>query len=80
VHKPEIYDWLASWASFAERYWTTDPDRSSHGWFGTGYNSWGVQTNQKYAAAMVALATEGSSGHNPVDVDREWASERAVAA
>src|SRR5690606_21732206 len=68
------------WASFAERYQTTDPERTSQGWFGTGYNSWGVQTNQKYAAAMAALATAGSSGHNPVDVDREWAWERAVAA
>lgn len=66
---------LAAWAVFADRYWVSDPGDPTGGWFGTGYNNWGVQTNQKYLAAMAALAVLGGES-----IDREWAYERAVAA
>jgi hypothetical protein len=72
-----IAERLAAWASFAERHWSTDERRPRIGWFGTGYNAWGVQTNQKYAAAMAALAAGDAPG---VPVDREWALDRALRA
>lgn len=68
---------LKPWASFAERYWYVDPQDSSRGCFGTGYNHWGVQTNQKYLAAMAVLA---ALGENDEGLDRQWALERALAA
>jgi len=49
---------LALWSPYAERYWWDSPDRPGMGCFGTGYDSWGVQTNQKYVGACAVLATE----------------------
>ena len=50
---------LRDWADFAERDWYPLPGRQDLGCYGSGYNSWGVQTNQKYLAGMVALAVRG---------------------
>ncbi|MBU0606764.1 MAG: hypothetical protein KKI08_02710, partial [Armatimonadetes bacterium] len=47
---------LQRWPRFARKYWWDDPERPELGCFGTGYNSWGVQTNQKFLGAMAALA------------------------
>ncbi|HRU05462.1 MAG TPA: hypothetical protein P5137_06770, partial [Candidatus Brocadiia bacterium] len=52
---------LRRWADGAERYWYEIPGRPGEGCYGAGYNSWGVQTNQKYVAAMAALAAEGGA-------------------
>ena len=52
---------LARWAAFAENCWYPIPDRPDLGCFGTGYNSWGVQTNQKYLAALAVLFCEEDS-------------------
>ncbi len=71
---------LARWARGAEKHWYDLPQTSEGqplGCYGTGYNSWGVQTNQKYAGAMAALACKG--GKLP-GIDRKWALERALAA
>ena len=43
---------LARWAENAERHWHPIPGRPEQGCYGTGYNNWGVQTNQKYLAAV----------------------------
>ncbi len=51
---------LAQWAAYAENFWYDLPDRSELGCFGTGYNSWGVQTNQKYIGAVGAMAVDAS--------------------
>ena len=56
-----IRECLERWAVFSERYFWSVPDRPRLGCFGTGYNSWGVQTNQKYLGAMAVLATEAKS-------------------
>lgn len=49
---------LSAWVPFAEGHRFTPPDRPDLGCFGTGYDSWGVQTNQKYAGACAVLAAD----------------------
>lgn len=68
---------LHAWAKSAERYWYPCSHDPSLGCYGTGYNSWGVQTNQKYLAALATLALHPES---PVGADRDWAWARAQAA
>lgn len=68
---------LADWARAAERFWYDIPDRPGEGCYGSGYDNWGVQTNQKYLAAMAVLATRGDAVRGP---DRQWAMDRALAA
>jgi hypothetical protein len=79
---------LANWAAHAEQYWYELPDAppfcrgagESAGCYGTGYNAWGVQTNQKYVSAMAVLGTLGEgTGLVSHDVCR-LARERALAA
>jgi hypothetical protein len=67
---------LAHWALWAETAWTP-ARRPGTGWFGGGYSAWGVQTNQKYTAAMAVLATHPNT---PPGVDREWALDRALGS
>lgn len=61
---------LHRWAEFSEGYWNEDI-----GFYGSGFNWWGVQTNQKYIGALAVLAA-----HSESSVHREWARERALAA
>ncbi len=69
--------WLGDWAENAEQWWYPIPGSSGLGCYGTGYNNWGVQTNQKYAAAMAVLATKGGALDG---VDRSRAADRALSA
>lgn len=68
---------LAAWKAFAEQDWHDLPNAPGLGLYGTGYNDWGVQTNQKYLAAMAVLSAQpsGACGHI-----REQARDRALAA
>lgn len=66
---------LAAWARDAERWWYDIPGHPGYGCYGTGYNYWGSQTNQRYTAALATLAV--TPGH---DADRQWALERALAS
>lgn len=68
---------LAAWKAFADQDWYDLPGHPGLGVYGTGYNSWGVQTNQKYAAAMAVLAMQpsGTCGHV-----RDEALHRALAS
>lgn len=68
---------LRNWARASETYWTTAPGRPDHGIYGTGYDGWGVQTQQKYLAALSTLAAYGDRIEN---VDTSWALDRALAA
>ncbi len=75
-----ILELLRCWQKAAEVYWYPLPDVPGLGCYGTGYNSWGVQTNQKYVAAMAVLAELGGPlGGVPDDVCAQ-ARERALAA
>jgi hypothetical protein len=68
---------LRDWAVNAERHWYAISGRSGLGCYGSGYNAWGVQTNQKYLAALAALAVRGEG---VAGLDRQWALDRALAA
>jgi hypothetical protein len=68
---------LHAWAVNAERHWYPIPGRPGQGCYGAGYNAWGVQTNQKY---MAALATLAMRGEDLAGLDRQWARDRALAA
>lgn len=61
---------LGRWLEAMERWWTQADD--DLGWFGSGYNSWGVQTNLKYASAAAAVAAR-----HPDASMRSWALGRA---
>lgn len=47
---------LRRWAVFARRDFAVIPGRTEWGVYGTGYNNWGVQTQQKFLAAMAVVA------------------------
>lgn len=68
---------LAAWAPYAERDWYDLPGVAGLGCYGSGYNAWGVQTNQKYLGAMAALAA--LPGEAPTEL-RARAGARALAA
>jgi hypothetical protein len=67
---------LTSWADFAESSWQDHPSRPGQGWYGTGYNNWGVQTNQKYCGAMAVLSALGPEPRRPRALDRALAALR----
>ena len=71
---------LEPWAKFAERFWYDLPGHRGLGCFGTGFNSWGVQTNQKYLAAMATLALDPATDEKAVGMSREQMMDRALAA
>ncbi len=52
----DVIESLAGWAVASERHWTDPAGDGALGWYGSGYNNWGVQTNQKYVAAVGTLA------------------------
>ncbi|MDO9542624.1 MAG: hypothetical protein Q7J98_09915 [Kiritimatiellia bacterium] len=60
INKKLALQLLKAWAKASEKYWYDIPGHTGLGCYGSGYNSWGVQTNQKYIGAM---ATLGTSGH-----------------
>jgi hypothetical protein len=66
-------DLLRRWCLAAEVHWYDIPGRPGLGCYGTGFNGWGVQTNQKYVAAMAVLASLGGDG-------ADHARGRALAA
>lgn len=71
---------IARWARAAEVDWTDVPSPAGQpvfGAYGTGYDGWGVQTQQKYAATLATLACLGDRIQSP---DTSWALDRALAA
>lgn len=47
---------LSRWLSAAQANWVELPDHPGLGFYGTGYNTWAVQTNQKFIAAAATMA------------------------
>jgi len=74
IQNERIAHLLEGWAQHAEQFWYDVPDQTGLGCYGTGYNAWGVQTNQKYASAMAVLGMLGSGAKHKA------ATERALAA
>lgn len=67
---------LRDWAHAAEKWWYAVDEDGSLGCYGTGYDAWGVQTNQKYVGALATLAARGKGLDR---LDRAWARDRALA-
>jgi hypothetical protein len=76
-NREQLVTLLHRWARWAECDWYAIPGQPGQGCYGTGYNNWGVQTNQKYVGALAALAVMAPDG---AGLDRQWALERALAA
>ncbi len=76
IDRTRVVSLLLNWARWADRWWYDVPNSPGLGFFGTGYDAWGVQTNQKYIAATAMLAHEPSLP----SADREWALARSIAA
>ncbi len=68
---------LNHWCAWAENWWYQPPGMDGMGCFGTGFEHWGVQTNQKYVAAAATLAGLGS---NLEGVDADHLAAQALAA
>ena len=77
VNLNEIYSLLSDWAVSSEKFWYAIPGSPGLGCYGSGYNAWGVQTNQKYFSALAALAMREGQ---PDLVSPDWAMERALAS
>jgi hypothetical protein len=77
-NRPRVLNLLHNWATNAESHWYELPE--GQGCYGTGYNNWGVQTNQKYVTALAALSscTDYDAAH--LGIDREHFRQRALAA
>jgi len=71
---------LLPWPRFAERFWYPIPGRGDLGCFGSGFNHWGVQTNQKYLAAMAVLAMDDAADERAAGMSREQMLDRALSA
>lgn len=73
----DVLNLLHAWARASEADWSDVPGKPGFGVYGTGYNGWGVQTQQKYLAALATLATAEEAVPG---LDRQWALDRALAA
>jgi len=71
---------LSRWPQLAGRYWWDDPQRPDLGCFGTGYNSWGVQTNQKFLGAYGVLATDTDLDEAAAGCTRDEILDKALRA
>ncbi len=71
---------LQHWPRLAEKYWWDDPARPDLGCFGSGYNSWGVQTNQKALGALAVLAAHPDYDESASGVSRDRVLDMALRA
>ncbi|MCE5240731.1 hypothetical protein LLH23_19900 [bacterium] len=69
---------LQRWPRFARQYFWDDPARPELGCFGTGYNSWGVQTNQKFVGAMCVLAMAPELDEAAAEISRDEIADLAL--
>ncbi len=70
---------LIPWIKDSQQYLYTFPDRPELMCYGTGYNSWGVQTNQKALSAFAVAALDPDSDFTPYGLTREEVLEQAKA-
>ncbi|HQD39939.1 MAG: hypothetical protein GX766_08920 [Firmicutes bacterium] len=69
---------LEPWVKSQEKYLYTIPDRPDLICYGTGYNNWGVQTNQKAFAAFAVLAADPDFDEKRAGLSREKVLEYAL--
>jgi hypothetical protein len=74
---------LRAWCEFADEHYhqlpATDANTPDLAYFGTGYNSWGVQTNQKYIGAAATLATVPQAVEIMDDTERQTLLDKVIA-
>ena len=71
-------DLLSQWPKFAARDFWALPTQSDLGCYGTGYNGWGVQTNQKFMGALAVLSTDPDFDASLVGFSQEQALDLAL--
>ena len=69
---------LGKWVKASERFLYTPPERPDLECYGTGYDSWGVQTNQKAFAAFAVLAGRPESDLRKLGLSRAFLLEHAL--
>ncbi len=69
---------LEPWVKSQEKYLYTLPERPDLVCYGTGYNNWGVQTNQKAFAAFAVLAADPEFDEKRAGLPREKVLEYAL--
>lgn len=74
----EYADLLVPWIQNAQQYLYTCPDRPDLCCYGTGYNTWGVQTNQKALSAFIAACLDPSAAFSP-ELPREKVRSQALS-
>jgi len=70
---------LQQWVRASEPHFYVCPDRPELVCYGTGYNGWGVQTNQKALAALAVLAADPDFDEARAGVSRERVADWALA-
>lgn len=69
---------LVPWVKNAQQHLYTCPDRPELCCYGTGYNTWGVQTNQKALSAFIAACLEPEAAFTP-ELPRERVQAQALS-
>ena len=70
---------LLRWLEHARMHLYTLPDHPDLTCYGTGYNTWGVQTNQKALSAYGVLATDPHADFSAAGTTREEVLDTALA-
>ncbi len=70
---------LQPWVNSAKKYLYRFPDHRELVFYGSGTNTWGVQTNQKALAAFAVLAEDPDLNEKEIGMTREELLEYALA-
>lgn len=69
---------LGKWVKASERFLYTPPERPDLECYGTGYDNWGVQTNQKAFATFAVLAGRPDSELMKLGLSHEYMLEHSL--
>jgi len=75
----EYSKFLAGWIKDAQQHLYAAPDRPELICYGTGYNTWGVQTNQKALSAFAVAAVDPSIDWDSVGLEQQKVLQQAIA-
>lgn len=76
----DVRSQISKWIDFAERDFRIPPERPDLGYYGTGYDAWGVQTNQKYAACLALTVLDPVLNALECRLDTDVRLDRALRA
>lgn len=74
----EYLSFLEPWIKTSQRYITTCPGREELLCYGTGYNTWGVQTHQKAFSAYAILGMDPRFDEKKAGIKREKVIDTAL--